>query len=338
MSRHNLNNNPVISMNIVIGNRTEIVNVSKIIFDDLIKVPSNWEHVYELDIADETISLTDEDFISVCNHIGDMFIDFNTELQKEAINKNVFLHLAKFVDKYIVPNASNEASISRVYRYISKCDMSFPLDTTIDIFPDTHVEYKCKDYRFHTQNYTVGIEEYSSYVPTGTLKDAYVIYKICSMGNYSALSDMKWFKSLAVLFTYFGIDHIVKMVRSRKRVGAKPIICSDEEWPKAKASYYEDECEEDPRESVRRYEPKKKLNETSSIDSDGKYIPSDFECPPYDEHKVYKKIMLIMDDLRPENEAVFKLLHVLLKNHIRGIVLPEKEHLIDSMNNLGNYL
>lgn len=386
MSRYNSDNNPTINMKIVIGSRIDTVNVSKVTFDVVMKVPDNWEHVYELDINDDDISsLTDEDFVSICNHIGDIFLKERIEISNGTIKENVFLHVVKFIDKYVIPNirdGHNEID-RRIHNYISECDMQFPLDTTVDIFPDTHLEYKYVDHRFHQQRYSVGISDPSSYVPTGTLQDAYVIYKLLSNNYFTLVSGLKWFKSLKLLFQYFNIDHLIDIYRSKnslkivetrrnisdieedspKKKYIKKILpykslgnVSDgeisggasggDETPKKKYSM-KVESDEDEDEIPKKTHSRK----VESDDDDGstEYKDMKREIDNADHIKILRrypvlfsndekniKMKYVMDEYNKANKPVLELLLVFLKNHINKLVLPEKEYLINSMNEFGN--
>lgn len=339
MSKYNPVNNPLILMKIVIDERQETINVPKISFDKFFKISNEWDNVYDLTIENSDTELTDDDFINLCNQIGDMITDDSIE----DINENVFIYLAKFIDKYAVPNAANRVTILKIIEFISEFGLRLEINTNVDIFPNIEMEYVNAGKSLpkgSSRCPPLGIILGGDYIPEGNLRDAYVIYRLLSSGCNDELAHIKWFRSFSVLFKYFEMDQIVKIVRSnsseklRKKRRCVPKLVSDSE-----------EEDEVPAKKI----PVKvtKKNDCSSDDSDdfpteskirSTYVPSDAECPVIRDGMEDDYLVLIVDRVTSKNDKVFSLLSALLKNHMRNIALPERENLIININNLGDYL
>lgn len=306
----------MINMTIKIGDRQEIVSIYKVKFEEVIKVPDGplaWEHVYDLYIPEISNLLTDEDFIEICDSIGDMFITSATKNMKYAN----CVHMFKFVDKYVLPYAVNIYSVREM---LTDMEPVCKLDTLIDIFDGVQLEYApgMSSHNTTIQNF-YDICKYGDYIPTGTLKDAYVIYRFLNAGLIRRLTTYKWFKSLKVLLVYLGLDKMIKLCKYDEEITLVP---DDGNITK-----------DVPSGTIRLLDGSPEYELMKDI---GDVPEKDF--PYYKSYDAGHVIMIVMSNssLQHMNYPAFGILHYILKNHMNNVVLPETDALAISMNNFMN--
>lgn len=102
MSVYSVNSSKVI-MEIIIDEHRDKIEVMKSVFDKIMKIPDHkdmpWEHVYDLSL--EGIYCDDNQFIKVCNKIGDIIYSKESILHEPDIvpyfNKFINMYLASYV-------------------------------------------------------------------------------------------------------------------------------------------------------------------------------------------------------------------------------------------------
>lgn len=334
-------NTAMIDMTIKVGDYCEIINIFRSNFNRLIKLPKMdpancipWEHVYDIYIQDFSEALTEDNFTQICNMIGDIFILGILEDASDIEN----MHVLKFVDKYILPYTNNFKEIANM---LADIWINPEIRTDINIFPDTCLEYtsdiSSNCYDIFYANAITNKNSLLRYEPTGTLNDAYIIYRYLNGGVLTELSHMRWFKSLKLLLVYFNLDHIIKIYR-------KP-----EEHEKLKKSTvmkrnnngHSSESEE---ETIFR-RPANNTKNTSASSSDEENddaipIPDYMntvlkDCPIYSCNDNYEFNLIILSNdsnYVGTNSISFNILYVMLKTHISKFVLPEYDNLLINMN------
>lgn len=334
MSRYN-NIRSIVNLTIKINDKIEYIVVLKSYFDDIIKIPSQgllpWEHIYDITIADKSDMITDEYFLKICDAIGDFIMtkdygdDYYIGFSLEQI------HVLKFIDKYVIPHVND---LGRVQRYLRRMNINMLYTDHIQLFPDVNLEYTPEmvsvaynKYKCSTVTDDYSDDKYYNYEPTGTLSDAYMVYKILNEGKFCILSHVKWFRTLKVLLVYFNLDHIItiyKKTNDPSSVSRGRKIVSKQE----KVSKYKVEISDSDEEDSDTYHKEESVGHKEL--NDNLYGIPGLTCI----NTRYQPIIKLDDDYQSviDSSPAYNILYVMLKSHVANIDIPESETLITNMN------
>lgn len=352
------NLNSLVNMTIKAGAHVEYISIFKANFDDCVKIPEGplpWEHVYDVTVSDKSEFLDDETFADVCDGIGDIFM-------KGQLGRNLdniaSIHILKFVDKYVVPHAVN---IKKILDMLVTIRITISLRNDIEIFQDINLEYfrgikgNMRN-RNHCKKITDIDQNSYKYTPSGTLQDAYVVYKLLNEGSFDILSNINWFRTLKILLVYFNLDHIVLIYQKReemklsdKKIISKTSNCLEEEdsddeeyhpWQpgiiKKRAVALDGRYDTTEDQVLSDDESSKNILATDDK-SLGNILSTD-DCPYYNCKYSHRGLMIVLSDEDKYiriNKPAFNLLYVMLKMHISSVQnIPESEILITNMNDL----
>lgn len=310
----------LVDVTIKIGDRIETIGIFKNCIDALMKIPDGpiaWEHIYDMHIQDASHEVTDEIFVNICDMIGDMFMK-NKLHSKCDISK---LHVLNFINKYILPYAANEKLLAEML-----CSYNLKTSNTheIDLFPEVDLGYTSRmrgDFKGYFYKVCDPVS-YNDYVPTGTLKDAYMIYRLLNSGEFGKLSEYKWYKSLRVLIVYLNIDNMIGICDVDDEE-EKPRMITQKKAPSRKSPYKKSSEEETISSSDEEKEEKPIdpiIKEIKNMINDDNHNKNTFQT--------------ITMGTRSEklNRRAFRILHMALRPYVLSLDLPEKENLIITMN------
>lgn len=202
MSKYN--SNYIIALNIKIDDLSETICVLNTQFERIIKADKQVEKIisYDLSIIDHSC----ESIGTVCNYIGDLFNNVNSY---EEVG-NDYIYFLKFVDEHVLSNCVDKKKIKQylsvvkfttlpIYKFFGHPAASYVPGTNKNGFTlDNRGEVKC------------------TYIPNGDMSDVYYLYSLMSYGRYTNIQHVKWFRTIACLVNYYGLDDVICFYRYAK--------------------------------------------------------------------------------------------------------------------------
>lgn len=197
MSRYQ--SNYIITLNIQIDDKKCSIGVLDTQFKRIIKTNNDNIFSYDYDLSLQDIPC--DSIETVCDYIGDLFNNINNYKKID----NDYLHFLKFLDDHVLPFCVDTHAIKKYLDVVKISELVVPSEMKS---PEHH----------YVPGSNIGSRLPLSatlvkcnYIPAGNLSDVGRIYNYIAHGLYENVSEIKWFRSIACLIDYFGINHIVEL-------------------------------------------------------------------------------------------------------------------------------